>query len=720
MANVAFKRGPQASLPTVAQDGVFYLTNDTNRLYVGQGQNLVELNKSITTVAKVADLPTSSIAAGQFYYASAENILCIYSGTGWVQINPDTNNDVYVKSATVDIVKSTDGDEHYVPNKVNYKLSIHQFDRNRRTNEEAEDSTKAIVTYFTIDPQDVKTAKVDVAASVANGKATVKTNGEGSYGNGFLVEAGNNITIESNGSDGFKINGIGNTTYELSTADSGNNAIVTLEGSDNNDYVATFKAGTALSVDGDANGITYSHNTSGVTAGTYGSSASTPAAGASFNIPQIAVDAQGHITSASNQAITLPADNDTKYKAHSVSANNEGKITIAISEEDGSASTSATSGAVLYHTITVDGTANTVYNQNSLGSFWSATKTSAEIEKAKAEMDAMTYKGAVASAPAVSQTPNKGDTYKASADFTLHGNAVKVGDLIIYNGEDVSTDHPYNVNNWDIIPSGNEDTTYTFGTDEVKLWNKPNTTDEKDYFAEFAADGTEITVANVGNKTIKFSHAAHTAGSAGANTAGALAYGAGFKVPKITTNAAGHITAIEDVTLTLPASDEANYSLAIKKNSSTNVPYLALLKNEAEQNTININGDDWVKAAQGTNAINLSHANAGTASTTKGPSANATLTHGGTFKVPKVGIDGKGHVSVLEEYTMTLPADNNTTYDFSGSVSANNNIATISSTLTDSGSEEDNFVWNLKSTSLTITKETTGNTIVADLVWGSF
>lgn len=715
MANVAFKRGPQANLPASAVDGVFYLTSDTNRLYVGQGTNLVELNKSITVVATIDDLPTSDIANGQFYYVSGSNILCVYNGTQWVQINPDTNNDVYVRSATVEKVSSSDI-EHYDPTKVTYKLSINQADKNRKTNEET--SVASIVAYFDIIPSDVATAAVDVAASVTNGNAVISTSGVGAAGNGFAVVAGDNITIESDGSDGFEINGIGDTTYELSTKDSGDDALVTLTGSDDAETSAIFKAGTALSVDGSASGITYSHNASGVTAGTYGSSASTPTAGSSFNIPQIAVDAQGHITSASNQAITLPVDNDTKYKAYSASANNEGKITIAISEEDGSASTSATSGAVLYHTITVDGTENTVYNQNSLGSFWSATKTSAEIEKAKAEMDAMTYKGTVASAAAVSKTPNKGDTYKASADFTLHEDAVKVGDLIIYNGDDVDATHPYDVNNWDIVPSGNEDTTYTFGTEGVKLWDKSSTDDAKDYFAEFVGDSAEITASNASGK-IKFSHATHAQGSAGANTAGALAYGGGFKVPKITTNAAGHITAIEDVTLTLPASDEADYSLAIKKNNSTNVPYLALMEDEVEKNTININGDSWVKAEQATGAINLSHANAGTASNTKGLASDVAPAHGGKFKVPYVGIDSKGHVSVLQEHEVTLPADLNTTYDFSGSISASDNVATITNTLTDSGSAQDNFIWKLKSNSLTITKE--GNdTVVADLVWGSF
>ena len=98
MANeVFFKRGLAANLPTQAAnitDGAFYLTTDTDRLYVGQTKNgvktLVELNKSITVVSTIADLPSTGVAAGQFYYVSTPNVLCEYNGSTWVQINPDT------------------------------------------------------------------------------------------------------------------------------------------------------------------------------------------------------------------------------------------------------------------------------------------------------------------------------------------------------------------------------------------------------------------------------------------------------------------------------------------------------------------------------------------------------------------------------------------------------------------------------------------------------
>jgi hypothetical protein len=65
MANVFFKRGSQTALNTLIDqvksnsatfvDGSFYLTTDTDRLYVAQSSTeLVELNKSITTIESIS------------------------------------------------------------------------------------------------------------------------------------------------------------------------------------------------------------------------------------------------------------------------------------------------------------------------------------------------------------------------------------------------------------------------------------------------------------------------------------------------------------------------------------------------------------------------------------------------------------------------------------------------------------------------------------------
>ena len=93
MANVMFKRGLSTALPATGNAGSFYLTTDTNRLYVcnTEGGALVELNQSINTVETIGQLPTGTTGAqkGQYYYVSGSNVLAYYDGTQWKQINPD-------------------------------------------------------------------------------------------------------------------------------------------------------------------------------------------------------------------------------------------------------------------------------------------------------------------------------------------------------------------------------------------------------------------------------------------------------------------------------------------------------------------------------------------------------------------------------------------------------------------------------------------------------
>lgn len=122
MANVQFLRGAHSNLPTGVkiQDGAFYLTSDTNRLYVGKGTGasaeLVELNKSVTIVDYVSTsspgyksgssiLPTSGVDDGQFYLAVQDNILCVYKDGVWKQINKNTDT----TNKTLEAAASTDG-----------------------------------------------------------------------------------------------------------------------------------------------------------------------------------------------------------------------------------------------------------------------------------------------------------------------------------------------------------------------------------------------------------------------------------------------------------------------------------------------------------------------------------------------------------------------------------------------------------------------------------
>lgn len=113
MANdkVMFKRGSQANLATATiVNGAFYLTSDTNRLYIGKNGKAVPVNQGVITVENVNALTSITAEQGQFYYAEAQNVLCIKSGNKWVQINPDTDTAISKRVIT----SSANADDNFV------------------------------------------------------------------------------------------------------------------------------------------------------------------------------------------------------------------------------------------------------------------------------------------------------------------------------------------------------------------------------------------------------------------------------------------------------------------------------------------------------------------------------------------------------------------------------------------------------------------------------
>lgn len=105
---LGFRAGTQSSLDALigvnnnsGTPGIFYLTTDSHRLYVcddDSGQ-INPVNEGITFVNNISDLPNLTTMTdaqrknmqGQFYYVGGtSNILCVASGSNWVQINPDT------------------------------------------------------------------------------------------------------------------------------------------------------------------------------------------------------------------------------------------------------------------------------------------------------------------------------------------------------------------------------------------------------------------------------------------------------------------------------------------------------------------------------------------------------------------------------------------------------------------------------------------------------
>ena len=353
-------------------------------------------NEGITTVETLNQLPNPSTAddkkltTGQFYYVykdssgNALNVLAIYNGQEWIQIN--SNTDTTISSFThavtvasgVATVASTIKDSEQNNHNANFKISV----------------AGGLVLSVSSN-----TLKIDASALQQDLKHTVDSTGVDvtllnpkTTGNKFRIEAGNFTTIEANSAGtGIKINGADHRVQSVSVGN------------------------------GNAAG-----NNSGV----------------GFNIK--VADASGNSKSANfDPTIKLASDTNARHFEN-------GTIELPV-----------------YTTTEID------------------DKFASELKA----IDGMTYKGTIGTngtghnGHALPTTNVRiGDTYKVLKDKILDNKTMVEGDVIIAR----STTGKENANGyidsanlaWDLIPSGNEDTTYSgaSATHGIVLKNSSNNT----------------------------------------------------------------------------------------------------------------------------------------------------------------------------------------------------------------------------------------------------
>lgn len=218
-ATVGFKTGLQANVDTMlaaganagAQHGCFYLTKDSHRLYVGnEDTSLSPVNEGIQTLtwagleAEATRLNTEGAAArkaatGRFYYASDRNILCVYNGQSFVQLNENTNTYVDGFTATTSVSSNTATITHTVENSSgqDYPASFTVTGANGITIT----GTGTALT-FTGDTYTLSSE----AASTAGSGATIKLDST-QTANDSSVEfvAGSNVTISGGGASAITI-----------------------------------------------------------------------------------------------------------------------------------------------------------------------------------------------------------------------------------------------------------------------------------------------------------------------------------------------------------------------------------------------------------------------------------------------------------------------------------------------------------------------------------
>lgn len=779
MPNVMFKRGTHTNLSTLVTnheiiDGCFYLTTDTERLFVGtqKTQNgdpeLVEINKSITVVDSISNLPSSGVQVGQFYYVSGTNlhqaendnngnILAVCTAVNsqgqptWVQVNPDTvdGND-HLSNVTV-----TKGSYDSSNNVIPYTLTFTIANANNVT-------SNTITKTFNVAPSDIiSKADIDVATSSSGNTATVTTKIKDtsnsnalSTGDSFSIAGGDNVTItESNGTitistgigsgsvqmavDGTSVANQVSASVKVNNSNSGN--VLKIAGDTTKDIGITWDSTNSIAKIGHSNSSTATASGEAITL--------TNASKTFTGVTTTAYDDYGHVTSQTTQSVTLPS---YAIKTVNVDSSDKSKLKVSLTDQTGTEFGSVTSGSILYNTITVydtfGGTASqsTIANQGDLGSFYSKSA----IDNMMQGLDALRYKGTVGAQADVNALTNVqvGDTYKVStANSGIQdsaGNVAKLGDLLIATGTEENGYITAATLTWNLVQGNSEtDTTYNM---KVAAGSSTNTaklgilgsTDNNSFskYVNVTGDGTVVLTPTAGDNsagTIALSHATSgaTAGSYAANTAGAVSAGGNIIVPAITVDDKGHVTSISDVTLSIPGADKlatvattSSVDGKVKLQNASSVDLGSITFSDGNLTTASVTGS----GANATVVYNHAVPTAGTDTTPSASKSLASSTDADRQITAITGIsqDSYGHVTALETSTFSFARIKDT---LSQSATAGTNSVTINTVLKDAsnvnaGNSE--IVFTSTGNSITITPTVTANSnstsVNIDIVWGSF
>lgn len=244
--NVLFKRGKQQNLPSTALDGVFYLTTDTHRLYVGQDNVPVLLNQTVQFVNSIQELTDKSKnwtqqekeahehdlyyvlpGAGDASNTHGGNILAVWcydktqNDYAWVQINPDHNT--FIKELLLETTAGADNDAStYIGFKRNDGVEqgvTFNIKGSGKTIEieAAADGKGYVVTGDTYTLSRPNKGEIKLSSGLGQAATSIK-----------LIE-GDNVTIE---------NGTNTNEIKISSQDTRNNKITTELNDDGSLYIA--------------------------------------------------------------------------------------------------------------------------------------------------------------------------------------------------------------------------------------------------------------------------------------------------------------------------------------------------------------------------------------------------------------------------------------------------------------------------------------------------
>ena len=609
--NLLFKRGTQAELNTLTSsvDGAFYLTTDTNKLYIGKGTDLAPelLNHSIRIVES---LPTGeNIAKDTFYYVSSKNILCTHTNGNWVQINPDTNTDFQITGASFTEGTIKEG-------KLVYTLKLENQTMDVRTG--AATTNDDISVDLTIEP-DVLANIVPEAASVGlatkpNGnKVDINTEGAGADSTkGLSLAAEGSVSVSTEGST-IKIKGI-----ESALSSAANSTAISLTGASGEATQVTFAASDGMIVvDGtETDKIKIGHK-------------------AFTTVDTSSTTAQEFISS-----VSLENGHVVGYTIGSVKDTNTTNASLNLITEDDK-----------YQLSLMDSEGNAV--QADLTSLIEAANAYTDDEILKIN-SALQYQGTADTSTAIPTEPKNGWMYMASVSGIVLGKTVSKGDLLIYHGTD-----------WEVIPSGDEadtDTTYSAvintlekGVTYTLIASTGGNAGQQ--LTLLAGKGVALSSeATDGATVVTIDHAAYTTESEGATAATKSFTGViGFEMDN------GHITKYITQTFTPETYGLVYTGEGEIVNQTSGGTAIGNKIKIANGDKIDLKVATTEPDAKGvsTTTLTLGHQKpAGGIITT----TNTGIVSGRILQINQVTTDDYGHVIANRPTKFTLPEDQNTTY----------------------------------------------------------
>jgi len=341
-------------------------------------------------------------------------------------------------------------------------------------------------------------------------------------------------------------------------------------------------------------------------------------AGSVIKIPAFSIDTKGHVTSHRLVSVSLPA----AYTLPTASADVKGGIVIGdgleIDPTTGETSvrkgSTSVEGMVKLSSIAESDSETEAATPKAVKDALTAAKEHANqaVENVKTELN---EEGVEAKYSSVAGKLNSSDDIEAEKDdanevikFThknkIEAGAVASGDTSIINGGSINIPIFTYDSNGHLVTVGTETVTITplVGENGIKIENE------------------------------KIGHSNNiAAGTTPKTDTKKLAFGEGFKVPVVTYDANGHITAVSYETMTLPDNIDTTYT---------------------GSNGIVLDGTVF------------KHGNNVTAGSVV-PGTTGDLTFGGTVKIPTFKYDANGHITEAGIVEFTLPDNPNVTYEIS-------------------------------------------------------